>query len=386
MKFLNVFQPVQKGNQGLTDEAVYKSIQYDEDFIPLYGAYKEHTSTNRFVSVNGKTKLNKPITIFEGEGIIVNFDGQGGVGRMTFKKDEKFAINHHVGFFQIRENARKKIDMEFFALFYQNLLRDMSVSADSSASSSTLSLDQLYKIEFEFPKHEDQIKIMSLLKPLLLLKKQVLTLHDKIKHNRELILSETYQILQEKNVPINRILDYQGGNPGLTEETIYQKILQTGERYEVISGSTVQELRLGTIPITKIKARQLKTFTNKDGILVIRVGKAGMSFFLKKGKYTITDNVYILYLKDNCQYKINLKWLMYQLKAIFFQYSPTAEYGAWNMTGFFENVYIGIPSETEQNLVVKKYEKIEELENTLKMILYKIETLQSKQISVPVFV
>lgn len=65
--FLDVFTPIMKGNFGLTDEAIYKSLQSGGDFIPVYGGAQEHLAV-RFISEHGRTKYDEPITIFGGGG------------------------------------------------------------------------------------------------------------------------------------------------------------------------------------------------------------------------------------------------------------------------------------------------------------------------------
>ena len=42
MKFLDVFNEIDKGNYALTDEAIYASLQNGDELIPLYGGNKEH--------------------------------------------------------------------------------------------------------------------------------------------------------------------------------------------------------------------------------------------------------------------------------------------------------------------------------------------------------
>ena len=55
---------------------------------------------------------------------------------------------------------------------------------------------------------------------------------------------------------------------------------------------------LGEIPMCKINGKRLKVFPkNKDGLLVIRKGKAGKTIYLTPGKYTLNDDSYILYVK-----------------------------------------------------------------------------------------
>lgn len=166
-KFLDLFEPIKKGDYKLTDEAIYKSIQRGGEFIPIWGGNQDHSMPDRYVSEEGRTKANKPITIFEGEGIIISLDGSA--GSMTYKKDEQFALNHHAGFFKVRKEAEKIIIPEFFALFYPKQLQEISVSEGSK----TLSLKQIYSEDFNIPPYDIQKNIMSKVKPLLEKKKKL---------------------------------------------------------------------------------------------------------------------------------------------------------------------------------------------------------------------
>ena len=115
MKFLDVFNEIDKGNYALTDEAIYASLQNGDEFIPLYGGNKEHKMTDRRISVSAKTKKGATIKIFSGEGIIISLDGSA--GSMTYKNGEKFALNHHAGFITLRKDAVDKVNLEYFSLF-----------------------------------------------------------------------------------------------------------------------------------------------------------------------------------------------------------------------------------------------------------------------------
>lgn len=59
-----------------------------------------------------------------------------------------------------------------------------------------------------------------------------------------------------------------------------------------------------------INNKRIDVFEDQEGILVIRDGKAGTTYFLEKGKYTITDHAYILFQKKTFTHNLSLKWLM----------------------------------------------------------------------------
>ena len=100
--------------------AIYNSIKFDGDFIPLWGGNKNHVIKNRLISENGKTKSGAQITIFNGEGIIISLDGSA--GSMTYKSGERFALNHHAGFFKVKEEMKGFVNPLFFALLFEKKL------------------------------------------------------------------------------------------------------------------------------------------------------------------------------------------------------------------------------------------------------------------------
>ena len=173
-KFLDLFKRIKKGNYALTEDAIYRSIQYGGPFIPVWGGNQDHIERDRFVSEQGTTDKNVRLNIFEGEGIIISLDGSA--GSMTYKKGERFALNHHAGFAVVRDDAKDKICPSFFALFYQDQLREASLSEGSK----TLTLEQVYSLDFEVPNIEVQKEIMSKVKSLLTRKTQLQEIELKI--------------------------------------------------------------------------------------------------------------------------------------------------------------------------------------------------------------
>ena len=373
-KFLDIFTPIQKGNFGLTDEAIYKSIQHGGQFIPVYGGTQQHETAERFASEYGKTKYDEPITIFSGDGIIISLDGSS--GSMTYVTSKRFALNHHAGFFQLKEDAKQVVVPEFFSIFFEKQLREASLSEGSK----TLTPNMLKSMDFDIPQYDVQNEIMLEIRPLLKAKENINNLLLRINSIKERVLSVDYQNYQEKDVPISKILECHGGNTGLTEKEIYQRILTEGQRYEVLSASTSEETQLGSIPKCLLHGREIKVLEDKEGILVIRKGKAGTIYYREKGKYTLTDDAYFLTIKENCEYDVNLKWLISQYRQTFVDYSSSSDNGTWNMTGFFNNVEIDIPSYEDQLELAKNYDCLELLQAKIEDILRKIDQLFSRQI------
>ena len=375
MKFLDVFNKIEKGNYALTDEAIYASLKNGDELIPLYGGNKEHITTERRISISAKTKKGTPITIFSGNGIIISLDGSAGC--MTYKRGERFALNHHAGFITLREDAINKINMEYFSIFMQNFYREMAVSDGSK----TLSLTQIYDEEFHIPEFNVQNDILNSLKSI----KCKLNVFTILKNNYyELInkeLSINYIEYQGKNIDISICIDYMSGNSGLTEERIYQTLQSKTEHYQVLSSAIDDNTMMGEIPMCTINNRKLKVFEGKEGLLVARNGNAGYTKYLDKGKYTINDHAYILFLKNSSPYMIDLRWLAIQYKKDFLLYASNSDNGTWNMTGFFAYTKIDIPSYKEQLAIVDKYNTLQDRIKAIEKIEEKYYKLIAKEIA-----
>ncbi|BFL40674.1 restriction endonuclease subunit S [Agathobaculum sp. NSJ-28] len=375
MKFLDVFNEIEKGNYALTDEAIYASLQNGDELIPLYGGNKEHATTERRISISAKTKKGVPITVFSGEGIIISLDGSA--GSMTYKSDEKFALNHHAGFITLRKNARDKVNLEYFSIFLQNFYREMGVSDGSK----TLSLTQIYAEEFDLPKFEVQNNILHLLKGIKAKLENLATLKNNYKCLIDKEISVEYTKYQGKNIDISTCIDYMSGNTGLTEEFIYQTLQNGAEHYQILSSATEDSTMMGEIPMCVINNRQLKVFEGQEGLLVTRNGKAGYTKYLNKGRYTINDHAYILFVKDDSPYKIDLRWLAIQYKQDFLSYASNSDNGTWNMTGFFSYTKIDIPCYDEQLSLVKKHQLLQNRIAAIEQIEEQYSCLISKEIA-----
>jgi hypothetical protein len=381
MKFLDLFEPIQKGNFGLTDEAVYKSIQYDESFIPVWGGEQEHIEENRFVSEKGRTKHHKAITIFQGTGIIISLDGSA--GRMTFVKDKRFALNHHAGFFKTKERAENVVDPEFFSLFCEKQLIEASVSEGSK----TLSTQQIYEMDFDIPSYSIQKQIMFEMKPILENKDRIKRLLEKINSLKNRVLSYDYSAYQATEVAVNKILQSQSGNSGLTEEYLYSQIQDKSTRsYRFLTASTNFDTPEFTFKCRHPKnaLKTIATIDEKAVIHVVRNGiNAGSVAYFTKGNYTLNDHAYLLYLRENLPWRVDLQWLMYALKPNFSKYISSSDNKTWNKTAFFKNVTIDLPTYNEQLQVAEMYEKIELMEKQLLKAQSNMNELFGKQISSP---
>lgn len=375
MKFLDIFNPIEKGSHGLTDEAMYGSIGNGDIMIPLYGGNSQHSYTERYIAKKSMTVDGTEAKVFSGEGVVISLDGSAGC--MTYKSGELFSLNHHAGFITLKESGKDKVNLRFFSLFMQNHYKALSVSDGSK----TLSLSQIYSDDFSLPSKETQDRIIEVIKPLIPKIELLYQIEEKITDVTQKQLSINYNKYQARNINIDKCIGYLSGNTGLTEEFLYNNIDLTGDRYKILSSATQEENMLGEVPMCKINGKDLKVFSeHKEGLLVIRKGKAGKTVYIEPGLYTLNDDAYILFVKETCPYQIHLKWLSIQYREEFLSYASSSDNGTWNMTGFFNNVVIDIPDYDEQLNIVRLYEKAEILKSKINRITDKLSILLNKEI------
>lgn len=374
MKFLDIFNPIEKGSHGLTDEAIYGSIGNGDIMIPLYGGNSQHSYTERFIAKKTMTVDGTEAKVFSGEGVVISLDGSAGC--MTYKSGELFSLNHHAGFITLKESGKDKVNLRFFSLFMQNHYKALSVSDGSK----TLSLSQVYSDDFSLPCKEIQDRIIEEI-GLIIPKVEFLShIEEKLNSIIKKHLSVNYIRYQKRNICIKKCIGYSGGNSGLTEEFIYSTLLIPGERFKVRSSSTSEDTLIGYVPQCEIGDSFIKINSRSETLLVARNGNAGQTEYLLNEKYAINDHAYILFIKEECPYKINLKWLSIQYREEFLSYASSSDNGTWNMTGFFNHVVIDIPDYDEQLNIVRLYEKAEILKSKINRITDKLSILLNKEI------
>jgi len=295
-----------------------------------------------------------------------------------FKKGN-YTINDDAYLLYLLDDCPYQVSLKWLMYALKPDFLEYATSSDNGTWNKTRFFEN---VAVSIPLYEKQIKIVDQYERLEQLNNSIEKLRQEIDDIKNKMLVIDYSNFQVKDIALSKILDCMSGNSGLTEGMIYQKSQLEGLRYTVLSSSTIEETRLGEIPMCYINNKPLKVFEDKEGILVIRNGKAGTTFFLEKGKYTINDHAYILSLKENLRYEVILKWLMVQYRKDFFEYSSSSDNGTWNKTGFFKNMKVDLPSIDEQKKVLKVYEKLEQLEKKLSNLKNGIESLFTKQISV----
>ena len=377
-KFLDIFTPIKKGNFGLTDEAIYKSIQHEGQFIPVFGGTQEHNAADRFIPEHGRTKYDEPITIFNGDGIIISLDGSSGC--MTYVISRRFALNHHAGFFQLKEEAKQLVIPEFFSLFLKEQLQEASVSEGSK----TLTLTMLESMDFDIPSYPTQQRVMKVISPTILLKKGIENLISKIELTLEknLILKlDNYE-----SVLLSGILKHVSRNDSLSEEGIYKRSSEVNEStriIKVISGSI--NGFYGCYPLDKT----IHMVNDKCCLQVVTRGKACLIRYLGKGTYATNTNSMLLVLKDEAKAILELtsesdeetylKFLEFYLYPFFKEFSSSADLSVFPLTEAIDKISIPlIKLNDEIKSVSEQYQILKDYLFKLNSLLSKIEDIFKK--------
>ena len=361
MKIKDAFT-IDQGHQ-ITDEEIYRAI-------PNRGKIPILTANNEVKGVWDKTIINSE------DLPCITYPTKANMGT-CFIQNKVFDANNTAVLTFKDKKWENEIDLEWMAFKLSKIFVTVSTSKEGV---NYLNKEIVEELELELPKKNTQIEQYRFISELLAVKARIVQTLDRIGRLKELNISIDYKNYQTKDFPVNEIFDYIGGNSGLTEEEIYQKIMVKDKKYEVLSSSTKERTRLGKIAKCYINGKELKVFENQEGILVARNGEAGTIAYLEKGEYTINDHAYILKLKQGLKYDISLKWICIQYQKLFLEFSSSSDNGTWNMTGFFDHARLDIPDKKEQDLLIAKFEVLYRYEKTLNVVIKKIDKMLNKDI------
>lgn len=349
----NIFKIIQ-GHQ-ITDEEIYNN----------YGGYPIYTGPNTIKGFWNQTIIKQdelPCLTYATKA----FDG-------TITIQEKLFDANNTAVLIVKEKYKEKVLLKWFKYKLPAIFFNVMTSKEGV---SYLNKQIVEKIEIEIPDINQQKKQIKYYEDLYC-KYHILEEYlEKLLKLREKIFETNYNEYQCRNIEVNKCIDYLSGTSGLTEEKNYLRLNNDGEKFKLLTGS----LSINSNQVVKIKDSEIiPKFVDKEGLLVVRKGKAGRTRYLEPGKYTLNDDAYILFKLDNI-YDINLKWFEIQYKQDILSYASNSDNGTWNMTGFFRNVKIDIPSREEQDKIVKIYEALNKMIDKIEIIKTKFIELSKREI------
>ena len=358
MKISDIFDIIQ-GHQ-ITDEEIYNS----------QGKYPIYTGPNTIKGYWGNTIIQQedlPCLTYATKA----FDGTITIQTQLFDANNTAVLIP-------KPEYRDSIILEWFQYALVHYFHKVATSKDGV---SYLNKEIVADIDIDMPIKEIQEEEILIYADL---SRKLSCLH-RIRRNIEEILHKdflhSYRNFQATNVHVTDLLDCLSGNTGLTEEYIYQN-LPTSGGIEVLSSSTKDITSMGYINENAVlpNGRKLKIYDGDSALLVARNGNAGATRYLTAGRYAMNDHAYILSVKPECKYKMDLRWFAIQYKDQFLQYASSADNATWNKTGFFEEVKVDIPSYEEQMQIVELYEKLQEKMDSILEIEKKVEHILSAEV------
>lgn len=360
MKLLQLFK-INQGHQ-ITDEELYLT----DGTIPVY------TGKNEIKGYWNKSIIPKK------ELPCITYPTKANSGCVYVQK-EIFDANNTGVLISLKE-WKDKLDLEWFAHKLRHLFLKIQTS---KGGVSYLNKEIVEDLEISIPDIAIQISERNILNNLLRKKDIIQKILDKINKTKESHIEIEYKSYQKKECPVDDLFEIIGGNSGLTEEYIYSNFESNlPKEYILITGSInclENPIIIAKLPSSKNSDKMIKVLDG-EGIQIIRKGKAGNINYLPHDKYTLNDDVYLLTLKKDSEWKLNLRWIYFTQKEVFKQFASSSDNGTWNKTGFVNHAKINIPKISEQNKIVLYFEKLAKYENRLININNKIKLLLEKDI------
>lgn len=359
----DIFSIIQ-GHQ-ITDEEIYNSL----------GRYPIYTGPNKIKGFWDKTIITSkelPCLTYATKG----FDGTVTLQEKLFDANNTavLILKKEIKELLKQENFNEKIFLQWFEYM---LPKEFFKIIRSEEGVSYLNKEIVSKIEIELPTFDKLRKQVIKYEELKSKLKKVEIIIAKLEKILEKDLNIEYDKFQIKNINVSQCFGKVKGSSELTEEKNYLRQNFNDEKFVFLTGGIEN---LGKKYVYLSKDIKVERFLNKEGLLVVRKGKAGKTIFLTPGKYVINDNAYIIYVLDSCKYKINLNWFSKAYKKEIFSFASNSDNGTWNMTGFFKELKINIPLIEEQERILKYYLKIEEKLRKLLIIESKIKDLLNKKL------
>lgn len=189
---------------------------------------------------------------------------------------------------------------------------------------------------------------------------------------------------------VSKLLKYMSGNQGLSKKIIhYNKNNLNEDVVEVLSSSIDDSTSMGYVSRNLMlpNKKNIKIFEDKEGILVSRNGNAGILTYLPKGKYTMNDHAYILYLKEEFINHIDTYWLSLVLQKESLKFlSITEGNKTWNITKFMKEGRVIIPTKDDGTYDIEKQKEISlkymDIKNKKERLLNRIEYLKKAEINI----
>ena len=363
MKISDIFD-INQGHQ-ITDEEIYNSFGN----IPIYTGNNDIKGywNKSIVNEDSLPCLTYPTKGYSGKIYIQDkiFDANN-TAILTYKKDKKDIVE--------LEYVRTILEKEF--------LKYMT----SRENISYLNREIVENIEIDIPPKNIRKKIINIsqrLNDILFLIDEKINAINNLK-KKQIILNENI----ENSIPFNKIFSYISRNDSLSEQGLYNLTSYIDKSVHVLCGGS-ENIFYGKI---SKDLKNIHYLMNKQCIHLVTRGKAGKLTYMQQGNYATNTNAFLLYIDDNKlkelnihtkkQEEIYLKYFTLYLQSKFYKKASLSDLGVFPLTDVMENYMIpNIQYNSEMDNIVEKYEKLNNILDTLHKYKEKISNLLIKTIS-----
>lgn len=170
---------------------------------------------------------------------------------------------------------------------------------------------------------------------------------------------------------LGKIVDIKGGNGSLTKNNIYYNMPEgIKNSIPVYSGAVSTDNAIGYLDNDKVK--DIKIYVG-PAIIICRKGKSGKMRYVEDKLFTINDDAYVMYVKQEYSDKINLKWLSFSLQKLLYNISTAKGANGTFSKQYAEKQIVEIPKIDKQIRQSQAYEDLLKYENILLKISSKID-------------
>lgn len=182
------------------------------------------------------------------------------------------------------------------------------------------------------------------------------------------------------NELLGNIINFGGGNSGLTEEFVYNNQPNSlEERVPILSSATLDINLMGYISrFANPSNKKLKIYKGPC-VLVARNGYAGTMTYIPKGEFTINDHAYVLTVKKKWCDRVNLRWFAYQYQGLFYNLVTSKSDNATFNKEYAEQQTIALPSRSFQDKIAEKIKELDDMLNLLEKLKNEIELIKNTE-------
>ena len=347
------------------------------DFIPETNIVEEYlyNHSGEYPVYSGQTEDDGVLGFIDSynqELPCVTFTTYGSAGKLFYRED-KYTIGRNCMGLRPKKLYSDEINLKWFSFAFQNLFYRLRIGDIKGQRSLNKLL--LERQPITVPDYDTQVQQLKKYQRLESIRHHLhKSLLDLIKINNFAALYPPESIIARDK--LDNIIEFIGGNSGLTEEFIYHNLAETeSDSVQILTSSTLERTAMGFVSKNaKLNGKRLKIFQT-PAILVARNGYAGTMTFISDGIFTTNDHAYVINPKQDWKDKINLEWFIYEYQELFFRIVTSKSDNATFNKEYAERQISQIPHIDYQNEMVNKLNLVKETTKKIQKLHGKVDSL-----------